>query len=453
MRWARRYWLALAVLGLATVLVFAGQPVLAADGQPDINQTVPPATPRPTALAPTPTPKPNNTSNDNDTAPTPTPAAAGETAPTSGDPVTAPAGTTGSALTAVVQAVTLNVRQGPGTTFPVVGKLTQGGVVTVIGRNQAGDWWNVCCVPGSETPGWVSAQFASPNFSADQAAALPVVDGTTATAVATTAATTVATTTVATTRVTTTLVTTVTLIEGGIQGTADAVTLNVRSGPGTDTPVIAKLKQGAAVTVLGRNQAGDWLQICCLAGAQPNGWASAQYISPAFDATELDVVDAAAVAPAPPETPAAAETPAPAATVSASEPSATGASLAVAIVQQPPFAVQGKEIALVFTVKNTGATTATNVALRNDLPTQLGFVDATAADDGTIDQADSAVVVTWPSIPAGGSATATVRVMVAPDIANGTTFANLAAVTADDGASATAGITVGMPPSMLPEFW
>ncbi len=64
--------------------------------------------------------------------------------------VTVAAPATG-ALTAVVQVVSLNVRQGPGTTYAVAGKLPEGTEITVEGRNEAGDWWNICCVAGGDT--------------------------------------------------------------------------------------------------------------------------------------------------------------------------------------------------------------------------------------------------------------------------------------------------------------
>jgi N-acetylmuramoyl-L-alanine amidase len=56
---------------------------------------------------------------------------------------------------AVVNTARLNVRQGPGTDYSVIGDLKSGDDVTVTGRNAAGSWYQVS-LP-SETTGWVSA--------------------------------------------------------------------------------------------------------------------------------------------------------------------------------------------------------------------------------------------------------------------------------------------------------
>ena len=53
-----------------------------------------------------------------------------------------------------VKVATLNLRQGPGTNYPVVGKLTQGTQAAIIGRNAAGDWYQVRPTDGST--GWVT---------------------------------------------------------------------------------------------------------------------------------------------------------------------------------------------------------------------------------------------------------------------------------------------------------
>ncbi len=76
---------------------------------------------------------------------TPTPAPA-EPTPTD-TPVPAPRLT--------VTGTVANVRQGPGTNYPVIGSVTQGTNLDVTGKNPAGDWYQVCCVNGE--PGWIFA--------------------------------------------------------------------------------------------------------------------------------------------------------------------------------------------------------------------------------------------------------------------------------------------------------
>jgi len=71
-----------------------------------------------------------------------------------------------------VKAATLNLRQGPGTNYPVVGKLTQGAQATIIGRNAAGDWYQVRPTGGST--GWVTGAPALVQVTGDLTA-VPVV--------------------------------------------------------------------------------------------------------------------------------------------------------------------------------------------------------------------------------------------------------------------------------------
>jgi len=206
--WLGRPWTVLTIVAFAAILLLAGQPLLAADTRPEINQTVPPPTPAPSVTNPADDADTDNgsTSNDSTGAVTPQPGAAA------------------SGLTAVVDVLTLNVRQGPATTFPVIGKLTQGMTVTVQARNTAGDWWLVCCVPNSQTSGWVSAALIVPSFGAEQAAALPISDSAVTTDPLT--ATTTSTTTVAAP------------VPGSRPGVVAGVNLNVRQGPSTDNPVV-----------------------------------------------------------------------------------------------------------------------------------------------------------------------------------------------------------------------
>ncbi len=52
----------------------------------------------------------------------------------------------------------VNVRQGPGTAYSVVGQLTPGLSYTITGKNEAGDWWEV---EASGTRGWIIGQLVS----------------------------------------------------------------------------------------------------------------------------------------------------------------------------------------------------------------------------------------------------------------------------------------------------
>lgn len=64
--------------------------------------------------------------------------------------------------------------------------------------------------------------------------------------------------------------------------------LNVRAGPGTDYPVLATLPAGSRLTPVGRDGAGQWVQVCCVAGDQ-YGWVLAQLVELAVDLTGLPV--------------------------------------------------------------------------------------------------------------------------------------------------------------------
>ena len=307
-----------AVVAVVAAAALLGQPISAAEARPSINQTVPPPTPRPQVPAPgDDDDDDNDNSNSNDNSAGSAGSAVSEQQPV----VTPDPAAAGAGQTAVVNVVALNVRQGPGTSFPVIGKLAQGDAITVEARNTAGDWWLVCCIPGSETRGWVSAGLIVPGFGADGVAGLPVSDSPVG-----------ASPLAATPAVTTTAASTVTLAPGSQSGTVAGVNLNVRSGPSTDAAVIAKLRADDVVSVLGRNAAGDWLYICCVGSPAGNGWVSAAFITPAFAAADLEEVNAAAP-------------PAPAASAGAAPQAATGEAgnggLSVAIAQQPPFAVQG----------------------------------------------------------------------------------------------------------------
>ena len=87
----------------------------------------------------------------------------------------------------------------------------------------------------------------------------------------------------------------------GAKGVVTARSLRVRKGPGTDTEVVAGLREGTEVTILGRNGDGTWLQIQ-VPDVETTGWVAAEFIQTDADLAALPVTapgeEMAAEAPA-----------------------------------------------------------------------------------------------------------------------------------------------------------
>ena len=74
------------------------------------------------------------------------------------------------------------------------------------------------------------------------------------------------------------LVSTGSITTDGVDGRVTAYALNVRPGPSTAYPIAGGLSLGDAVQVVGRNTAGDWLQILYPTGAEGRAWVAAAYV-------------------------------------------------------------------------------------------------------------------------------------------------------------------------------
>ncbi len=150
-----------------------------------------------------------------------------------------------------------------------------GEVLDIIGVDATREWLAVCCVPElaeGEDSLWVSAELVDGDFAA-------LVDA------GPDAALRVANDDVERTE---------DVSAGGaavVQVDADLV--NVRSGPGTNYPVVATAGSADAYTLNGRSEDGTWLQVCCLGAEQVPGWISGDFVTAAG-------IDAAAVVAAPP---------------------------------------------------------------------------------------------------------------------------------------------------------
>jgi uncharacterized protein YgiM (DUF1202 family)/DNA-binding transcriptional regulator YdaS (Cro superfamily) len=166
-RWNNRisaYALVFVLLALVALVALASPTLIAAPQA----QTVPPPTEEPPTEVPRATATPNrdddndddNDSDDDDdsgtdqgnTNPQPTPTPDQPATPTQGRPV-------GTATTAIVLAERLNVREGPGTNFPVLGVVLGGDRLTILEGNAGNSWWRICCTVNSNLEGWVSAPF------------------------------------------------------------------------------------------------------------------------------------------------------------------------------------------------------------------------------------------------------------------------------------------------------
>ena len=66
----------------------------------------------------------------------------------------------------------LNVRAGPSTQYAVIGLLSAGTVVDIVGQTVDGSWWYIIYNPAPDQRGWISADFAP----SDNAEGVPVVN-------------------------------------------------------------------------------------------------------------------------------------------------------------------------------------------------------------------------------------------------------------------------------------
>ncbi|MFD0047900.1 SH3 domain-containing protein [Actinomycetes bacterium NPDC127524] len=123
----------------------------------------------------------------------------------------------------------VNVRQGPGLTFPVITKISSGENYEVAGED--GDWYKIHTSSGE---GWVANWLVTASSSEKQAE---------------------------------------TALSSG-KGTITGSSVRVRTGPGTDFQIVGKLKKGTAVSII--ETSGTWVSI---ASQDYNGWISAEFIT------------------------------------------------------------------------------------------------------------------------------------------------------------------------------
>jgi uncharacterized protein YraI len=175
------------------------------------------------------------------------------------------------------------VRSGPAANYPAYGIAPGAITATVIGKSEDGQWWAVRIDPAKVGVGygWVSAQFVTTANTTDvQTIQNPD---------------------------TYTVATPPPPASGAATGTATEY-VNVRSGPGTNYPVLVLAPPGSTGEIIGKSSDGQWWQfkIATTYSSTGAGWASAQYVI----AQNADNVPVVAAPPAPPTVAATAVPPA-----------------------------------------------------------------------------------------------------------------------------------------------
>jgi uncharacterized protein YraI len=175
------------------------------------------------------------------------------------------------------------VRSGPAANYPAYGIAPAAVTALVIGKSEDGQWWAVRINPAKVGVGygWVSAQFVqTSNTSSVQTIQNPD---------------------------TYTVATPPPPASGAATGTATEY-LNIRSGPGTNYPVLVVAPPGSTGEIIGKSSDGAWWQvkISTQYSSTGAGWASASYVI----AQNTNNVPVVAAPPAPPTVAATAPPPA-----------------------------------------------------------------------------------------------------------------------------------------------
>lgn len=211
------------------------------------------------------------------------------------------------------------IRTGPASNFPAYGIAQAGSTGLVIGKSEDGQWWTVRLNPQNVGAGygWVSAQFVTTANTANVQTIQNPETFTVATPPPPSSS-------------------------GAATGTATEY-LNVRSGPGTNYPVLVVAPPGSQGEITGKSSDGQWWQVnvSTTYSSTGSGWVSAQYVI-AQNTSNVPVVQA----PPPPPTVAA-----------TAIPPTTGSSCAL-VSQSPADGTQinvGQPFNTTWVLRNTGS--------------------------------------------------------------------------------------------------
>lgn len=157
----------------------------------------------------------------------------------------------------------VNIRRGPGTDAEVITILAGGEEYDVIGKNEAGDWLQVCCV--DQEYGWLSTEFV--DVSGDLAAVPVAQPGGPSGPAAEGASTEGASTEGAAAAP---------AVQDPPKATVNTALVNARSGAGTEFGVVKVVEAGEVFDIVGKDESGTWWQVCCVEGQQ--AWLTDEFV-------------------------------------------------------------------------------------------------------------------------------------------------------------------------------
>ena len=238
-----------------------------------------------------------------------------------------PTATATPAPIVIVPGEPVRARSGPDVTYDQVTELAAGTQLAIVGKNEAGDWWQVCCV--DEQPVWVLGELVDEQGSLDAiavAANIPPLPTPTATPIPKPVV------------------------------VVSIPRVNARSGPGTDFPVLEQILQGTRLDVVGRTASNDWWQVCCVNG-QP-AWVAAEVVR------SEGPVEAVALAELPTPAPQATPTQVVAAAVSTPLPAPVTGTYPFTLTEQTSFPFNGDYLRVGVKARDSGDQPLAGYALR-----------------------------------------------------------------------------------------
>ncbi len=174
----------------------------------------------------------------------------------------------------------VNIRRGPGMSYPVLGQLSAGQVVAVLTVSSDNKWWRIDCPGGGSTDCWVSADVQYTQPVTPPPGGMPTATPNSTRTPAPTATPHPTGTPAPTMTPTQTAKATPSPTPGGqyIRALRD---VNIREGPGTTYKSVGILIAGTTVPTSGRSSDGGWWQIACPGGS------GACYVSAAPGLTQV----------------------------------------------------------------------------------------------------------------------------------------------------------------------